>query len=136
MSERKSLASSLMTAPNQSLDSDLVRQFVKTGVEQKPIRETSVESKKTLTDGMKTEVDENSKRHVSKKMSKGTHEELPHSRIRPMGLVPVTVRLTPNLAGALKRASLERELAGESFFTQQDIVQSLLEPWLKREGYL
>jgi hypothetical protein len=31
----------------------------------------------------------------------------------PVGLIPVTVRLSPEIAGALKRASLERQLAGE-----------------------
>ena len=51
-------------------------------------------------------------------------------------MIPVTVRLTPTVAGALKRASLERQLAGEDMFTQQDIVEQILEPWLREEGYL
>jgi hypothetical protein len=48
----------------------------------------------------------------------------------------VTVRLRPEIAGALKRASLERQLAGEAPFTQQDLVEQALEPWLRTEGYL
>ena len=40
-----------------------------------------------------------------------------------MGLIPVTIGLRPEIAGALKRASLERQLAGEELFTQQDIVE-------------
>jgi len=48
----------------------------------------------------------------------------------------VTVRLRPELAVALKRASLERQLAGEELFTQQEIVEQALEPWLREEGYL
>ena len=55
------------------------------------------------------------------------------SRVRPVGLIPVTVRLRPEIAGALKRASLERELAGETVYTQQDIVEQALQPWLERE---
>lgn len=58
------------------------------------------------------------------------------SSIAPVAPVPVTVRLKPEIAGALKRASLERQLAGEELFTQQDIVENLLEPWLHDQGYL
>ncbi len=54
----------------------------------------------------------------------------------PVGLIPVTVRLKPEFAAALKRASLERQLAGEEIFTQQDLVEIALEPWLKKEGFL
>jgi hypothetical protein len=58
------------------------------------------------------------------------------SKVTPIGLIPVTVRLRPELAGALKRASLERQLAGVELFTQQEIVEQALEPWLRDEGYL
>ncbi len=56
--------------------------------------------------------------------------------LTPVGLIPVTVRLRPALAGALKRASLERQLAGEEVFTQQELVEQALEPWLRSLGYL
>ncbi|RUL81770.1 hypothetical protein [Tautonia sociabilis] len=58
------------------------------------------------------------------------------SKVAPVGLIPVTVRLRPEIAGALKRASLERQLSGEELYTQQDIVEQALEPWLRAEGYL
>lgn len=58
------------------------------------------------------------------------------SKVTPIGLIPVTVRLRPEIAGALKRASLERQLAGEELFTQQEIVEQALEPWLRAEGFL
>lgn len=51
-------------------------------------------------------------------------------------LVPVTVRLKPELADALKRASLQRQLNGFETYTQQDIVEDALTPWLKSEGLL
>lgn len=59
-----------------------------------------------------------------------------HGKLTPVGLIPVTIRLRPEIAGALKRASLERQLAGEDLFTQQDIVEQVLEPWLASEGHL
>jgi hypothetical protein len=57
-------------------------------------------------------------------------------RLEPVGLIPVTVRLRPAIAGALKRASLQRELEGQEIFSQQALVEQLLEPWLQDEGYL
>ena len=54
----------------------------------------------------------------------------------PIGLIPVTIRLRPEIAAALKRASLERQLAGENIRTQQEIVETALEPWLRSEGVL
>lgn len=56
--------------------------------------------------------------------------------VNPVGRVPVTLRFVPEIAGALKRASLERELDGLEPFTQQDIAESALEPWLREQGYL
>ncbi|MEX1026606.1 MAG: hypothetical protein WD049_01170, partial [Candidatus Paceibacterota bacterium] len=58
------------------------------------------------------------------------------TRLQPVGLIPVTIRLRPEIAGALKRASLERQLGGEDIFTQQDLVEQALEPWLIDEGYI
>ena len=57
-------------------------------------------------------------------------------RPNPIGLIPVTIRLIPEIAGALRRASLELELAGEEVFTQQEIVESSLRPWLRDNGFL
>jgi hypothetical protein len=55
---------------------------------------------------------------------------------QPVGLIPITVRLSPEIAGALKRASLERQLAGEQFFSQQEIVERALTSWLQKNGHL
>lgn len=54
---------------------------------------------------------------------------------QPVGLIPITVRLSPEIAGALKRASLERQLAGEEFFSQQEIVDRALTTWLQENGH-
>ena len=53
-----------------------------------------------------------------------------------LGRSPLTTRLRSDIATALKRASLERQLAGQSPHTVQDILELVLEPWLKTHGYL
>jgi hypothetical protein len=55
---------------------------------------------------------------------------------QPSGRTPLTTRLRPDLAHALKRASLERQLSGKDPHTVQDILETALEPWLKEHGYL
>jgi len=52
------------------------------------------------------------------------------------GLIPVNVRVRPEIAGALKTAALQRELQGVEPFTKREIVEHALEPWLKKDGYL
>ena len=58
------------------------------------------------------------------------------SVLHPIGLIPVTVRLRPEIAGGLKRASLERQLARAEYFSQQEIVERCLRIWLEQNGYL
>jgi hypothetical protein len=50
--------------------------------------------------------------------------------------VPFTSRIRVDLARAIKRASLERQLERIEPNTVQDILESALEPWLKANGYL
>jgi len=49
-----------------------------------------------------------------------------------VGLIPITVRLSPEIAGALKRISLERQLARADYFSQQEIVERALKAWLQQ----
>jgi len=51
-------------------------------------------------------------------------------------LVPLTSRLQPKTADALKRAYLEQKLKGRLPATQQEIIEAALQTWLKKEGYL
>jgi hypothetical protein len=53
-----------------------------------------------------------------------------------IGRVPVGARIRTELAAALKRASLERQLHGLEPNSLQDILEDALEPWLRRHGYL
>jgi hypothetical protein len=50
--------------------------------------------------------------------------------------VPISTRVRADFAGALKRASLERQLEGISPNTLQDMLEEALEPWLKSNGYI
>ncbi|WP_422929709.1 hypothetical protein [Singulisphaera sp. PoT] len=52
------------------------------------------------------------------------------------GRVPISTRMRADLATALKRASLERQLAGVEPNTLQDILEEAIEPWLRANGYL
>lgn len=56
----------------------------------------------------------------------------PSSHAFPVGLIPITVRLSPEIAGALKRISLERQLARADYFSQQEIVERALKAWLQQ----
>lgn len=126
--ERRSLTTGLHAIPNA--DPNAVRQFVTQ--EQPPARSDAADAQTSAIGsrvtgpriGVTTAARTNAS---SRRKSPG---------IAPVGLIPVTVRLRPELAGALKRASLERQLAGEDFYTQQNLVEQALEPWLKSLGYI
>ncbi len=50
--------------------------------------------------------------------------------------VPLSTRMRADFSAALKRASLERQLAGVEPNTLQDILEQAVEPWLRSNGYL
>jgi hypothetical protein len=52
------------------------------------------------------------------------------------GLIPVNVRVRPDLATALQTASLERQLQGIEPSSKREIIEEALEPWLRTNGYL
>lgn len=51
-------------------------------------------------------------------------------------LVPVTTRLRPDTADALRRACLEQKLARKHPSTQQEIVEVAVRSWLTKNGHL
>ncbi len=55
---------------------------------------------------------------------------------KPVGRLPLTTRVRSDFSSALKRASLERQLAGEFPNTLQDLLEEALEPWLRGHGYI
>jgi hypothetical protein len=50
--------------------------------------------------------------------------------------VPFSTRMRADFAEALKRASLERQLAKVEPNTLQDMLEQAVEPWLRTNGYL
>ncbi len=63
--------------------------------------------------------------------NKGPTREVPTSQ----GLGTLTVRLHPALLNALRRAAVERRIAGEQPWSQQEIVQEALREWVEERGY-
>ena len=58
---------------------------------------------------------------------------VPTGHARP--LRSVTLRLTPDVAALLRRASIERSLEYQEPFTQQRITEDALRNWLSTRGY-
>ena len=52
------------------------------------------------------------------------------------GLIPVNVRVRPDIARALQTATLDRQLRGIEPHTKREIVEQALEAWLRKNGYL
>jgi hypothetical protein len=128
MTDRRPLSAGISTLPN--IDPDIARAFVTQEPKANPAAErlTAVaRSERTVNDRPRPSVTEPIRKPAKKSKSHG---------VTPVGLIPVTVRLRPEVAGGLKRASLERQLAGEQPFTQQDLIEQLLEPWLRETGFL
>ena len=50
--------------------------------------------------------------------------------------VPITTRARPEIASALRRAALQRQLAGVEPCYVQDIMEEAVEVWLSAKGYL
>jgi hypothetical protein len=61
------------------------------------------------------------------------HDPMPQS---PVNRVHFTTRMRGDFAAIIKRASLERQLAGQVPNTIQDILEEAVEPWLRSHGYI
>lgn len=55
---------------------------------------------------------------------------------KPVRRARLTTRVRADMAAALKRASLERQLQGVQPSAVQEILEEALEPWLRTHGYL
>lgn len=127
MAERRPLTAGLAIVP-PGADADAVRAFVTQ--ERKPeVPEPEVKEEARLPQAERASEVFSASDELRRKR-KGKKSPV------PVGLIPVTVRLKPEIAAALKRASLERQLSGEEVYTQQDLVELALEPWLRSEGHL
>lgn len=118
----------MLTIPNA--DPSAVRQFVKQ--EQSPVEPEPTDLRQLTI----TSPPASPRVSVSTSTGASVSPRRKSTSIAPVGLIPVTVRLHPEIAGALKRASLELQLSGQEIFTQQQLVERALEPWLRSQGYL
>lgn len=130
MTERRTLTAAVNT-PIAGVDAEIVRSFVT----QRPVTVKSNAAPASVVENQSTSV-QKSNPNIQKQDTTERSIPRPPARFQRVGLIPVTVRLRPEIAGALKRASLERELDGEQVFTQQELVEQVLEPWLFSQGYL
>lgn len=124
--ERRSLTTGMQAVPNA--DPVAVRQFVKQDVPPAdPIaRDTPIAASLRAPRPRANVIERDSNNQTGRKIV----------GLAPVALIPVTVRLRPAIAIGLKRASLELQLAGEEIYTQQELVEQALEPWLQSLGYL
>ena len=128
MTERRSLTAAVSTQI-PGTDPDVVRSFVT----QNQTAERPVASPVSLSNELTSRKSESSNSDSAPPIAKPNSKP---NRFQPIGLIPVRIRLRPEIAGALKRTSLERELDGDKVFTQQNLVENALEPWLKENGFL
>lgn len=97
--------------------------------------------RRPLTDGLKTKPDpqraaEEDFVFGAKAKANAAPELAAVTKVVPVNRVPFTTRIRGDLARALKRASLERQLEGVEPNQVQEILESALEPWLSANGYL
>lgn len=144
MAERRSLVAGIEEI---GVDPDTARAFV---VQERPKPEVKTSPVRVVTEkaqpqpaeddsaGERDEAAGEGRRNpVMRKPAKPVAAKRPHAqRLLATLLVPVTVRLRPEIASALKQASLQRQLNGIETYTQQDIVEEALIPWLQAEGLL
>lgn len=62
--------------------------------------------------------------------------QAPAAKTQAPPRAPLTTRIRADYAAALKRASLERQLAGVEPATVQEMLEEALGPWLRANGYL
>lgn len=96
--------------------------------------------RRPLVEGLKPRTEEERRaeaQFVFQEKAAPTATETPAPAHRPhVGRVPLTTRVRADLAHALKRASLERQLQNVQPNSVQDILEAALEPWLRANGYL
>ena len=118
MSKRMNLVESLEQDKNR-IEPSIASQFIKSGNVELTPSEVEAEPQQSLPT--------NSRRRSASKTKTAV--------IKP-ALIAIHVRVQPEIAAALKSASLDRQLKGEERFSKRDIVEEALEPWLIEQGYL
>jgi hypothetical protein len=97
--------------------------------------------RRSIVDGMKAtpQVDpELERQFVHRKPAVSVPESIPTKVANSVSIsrTPISTRMRTDLAEALKRASLQRQLEKVEPSTLIEILESVVEPWLKSNGYL
>lgn len=96
-------------------------------------------TRRTLVQGLQEtpKVDSEVEQQFVKGVTAVAKELMPKvSSSAPIARTPISTRLRPDLAEALKRASLQRQLEKIEPNTLTDMLEAAIEPWLKAHGYL
>lgn len=131
MKERKQLLDSLK--PAEEIDIEAAREFIRTGNlksdSKPPVPVAAQTEPDTQPDAKRESRSTRVRKPAAKRSETGT-------RSLRMPLTPVTLRMDFEMANALKRLSLERQLENHPLATQKDIITEALRPILQREGVL
>jgi hypothetical protein len=130
MAERRALIEGLASA--EHIDPDLAEDFIYNGTSRTAAKTSARAAEATS--------------HVDEEVSVKP-QQLPRSVVAAaqvpatspltgVGRVPVGARVRTELAAALKRTSLERQLQGIQPNSVQDILEESLELWLLKHGHL
>jgi hypothetical protein len=92
--------------------------------------------RRSLTEGLKPVPRSVEEAFVHNANPKPAEELPPPTRRTTVDRSPLTSRIRADLATALKRASLERQLNGVEPSAVQEILEEALEPWLRTHGYV
>jgi len=129
MAERRALIEGLATIEN--IDPDLAEEFINSGKPRKPAKTSArvPEAPTQATDETPTPPP------LPQSVVAAAQVSAP-SPLTGVGRVPVGARVRTELAAALKRASLERQLQGIQPNSVQEILEESLELWLLKHGHL
>jgi hypothetical protein len=130
MAERRALIEGLKNL-DENIDPDLAEQFL---YERKPRQ-----SAKKSAPASKAMPSEHKEPAVTQPLPQSVvvaAQAAAPSPLTGVGRVPVGARVRTELAAALKRASLERQLQGIQPNSVQEILEESLELWLLKHGHL
>jgi hypothetical protein len=123
MKDRRSLIQGLTDV--EDIDTDLAEEFIATGKSLPPSASTPdvapAPAEPALPPSLRPRV---------------AADTAVSSPLTGVGRVPVGARVRTEIAAALKRASLERQLQGIQPNSVQEIIEDSLELWLLKHGHL
>lgn len=138
MAERRSLGAALDLSPEK-------RAFIQSGTPTvQPLKETvQIPAANAALEPVEAPTVEQEQKERPQRRSRSRRQvraPLPYGDEPLLGianlLVPLTTRLQPTTAAALKRAGLEQKLRGQTPSTVQEIAEEAIQEWLRDYGFL